>query len=269
MPSADVNGINVYYKVHGSGEPLVLIMGLGGGHGAWFFQIRAFKKSYQVITFDNRGIGKTDKTSESYTIKTMADDTIDLMDYLGVDKAHILGVSLGGMIAQEVAINYPQRVRKLVLGCTTAGEWEMSDTPSELLRAIGLEEGSTEVDIRSVNINRLMNSMVSLAFNKRLYRMVILPLTKVYMKSVGFEGLAGQFEAAAGHSTLDRLHLIEAPTLVITGAEDRLILPHSSEVIASRIPNARLVKVEGGSHTFLAEMRGRFNKEVLDFLRDG
>jgi len=262
MPSADVNGINVYYKIHGSGEPLVLIMGLGGGHGAWFFQIRAFKKFYQVITFDNRGIGKTDKPSESYTIKTMADDTIDLMDYLGVDKAHILGVSLGGMIAQEVAINYPQRVRKLVLGCTTAGEWEMSETPSELLRAIGLEEDSTEVDIRSVNINRLMDSMIPLAFNKRLYRMVILPLTKVYMKSVGFE-------AAAGHSTLDRLHLIEAPTLVITGAEDRLIPPHFSEVIASLIPNARLVKVEGGSHTFLAEMRSRFNKEILDFLRDG
>ena len=99
--------------------------------------------------------------------------------------------------------------------------------------------------------------------------MVILPLTKVYMKSVGFEGLAGQFEAAAGHSTLDRLHLIEAPTLVITGAEDRLIPPHFSEVIASLIPNARLVKVEGGSHTFLAEMRSRFNKEILDFLRDG
>ena len=99
--------------------------------------------------------------------------------------------------------------------------------------------------------------------------MLLLPLSKVYMKFVGFKGVLGQLEAVVGYSTLDRLHQIEAPTLVITGTEDRIISPHSSEVIASRIPNAKLVKLEGGSHTFLVEMRGRFNREVLDFLRGG
>ena len=108
----------------------------------WFFQIRAFRKYFRLITFDNRGVGKTDKPGESYTTRTMADDTIGLMDCLGIDKAHILGVSLGGMIAQEVAINYPQRVRKLVLVSTTAGADETSDVPSELLRAAGVDEGS-------------------------------------------------------------------------------------------------------------------------------
>ena len=105
MPKASVNGVNVNYKVHGEGEPLVLIMGFAAPRWAWFFQTRAFRKYYKVITFDNRGVGKTDKPSEPYTIKTMADDTIGLMDYLGIDKAHILGYSMGGIIAQELIIN--------------------------------------------------------------------------------------------------------------------------------------------------------------------
>jgi pimeloyl-ACP methyl ester carboxylesterase len=267
MPKTNVNGINIYYEGHGQGEPLVLIQGLGGGHASWFFQTRAFKKHYRVITFDNRGIGKTDKSSDAYTIKTMADDTIGLMDYLGVDKAHILGASLGGMVAQEIAIGYPQRVIKLVLVCTSAGERQVTDIHPQMLRAIGINEGSTEVDFRSADFVKLMSAIISLAFNKRLYRMLLLPISKVSMKSGRVAGHLEQMEAVMGHSTIDRLHLIEAPTLVITGTEDKIMSPHSSEMIASQIPNAKLVKVEGGSHAFFLEMRGRFNKEVLGFLR--
>jgi len=272
MPKAKVKEINIYYKVHGRGEPLVLIQGLAGTHQAWFFQTRAFKKYYQVITFDNRGVGKTDKPSRPYTVKMMADDTVGLMDYLRVDKAHILGVSLGGMIAQEIAINYPERVRKLILGCTTAGTEEIGDYPLELLRAMGLEEGFSEADIRgldlrSVDIGKVMSAIISLAFNRRLFKVVLVPLSKIYFKFVGINGVIEELEAARTHNTLDRLHMIEAPTLVITGTEDRLFPFHSSEVIANRIPNAKLVKVEGGSHSFFMEMRGRFNKEVRDFLR--
>ena len=267
MPKANLNGINIYYESHGQGEPLVLIQGLGGGHASWFLQTRAFKKHYRVITFDNRGIGKTDKSSDPYTIKTMADDTIGLMDYLGVDKAHILGASLGGMVAQEVAIGYPQRVIKLVLVCTSAGGREITDIHPEMLKAIGIKEGSTEADLISVDFVKLMSAIISVAFNRRLYRMLLLPISKVHMKLGGVGGHLEQMEAVAGHSIVNRLHLIEAPTLVITGTEDKIMSPHSSEVIASQIPNAKLVKVEDGSHAFFLEMRGRFNKEVLGFLR--
>lgn len=267
MPKANVNGINVYYEVHGQGEPLVLIQGFGGGHQGWFFQIRAFKNHYQVITFDNRGIGETDKPREPYTIKTMADDTIGLMDYLGVDKAHVLGASMGGMIAQEIASSYPARVRKLVLVCTSTGEAEITDVHLEMRRAMGITEGSTEVDFRSVDFVKVMQAIISLAFNKRLYRMLLLPISKVQIKSSRSGGHLEQMGAVVGHSTLDRLRLIKAPTLVITGTDDRIVSPQSSEVIAGQISNARLVKVEGGSHAFFMEMRGRFNKEVLDFLK--
>ncbi len=121
MPKAKVNGINISYSVGGKGEPLFLIMGLGREGGDWVLQRRVFQKYFRVITFDSRGAGKSDKPGEPYTIKSMADDTVALMDYLKIGKAHVLGVSMGGMIAQEMAINYPERVGKLVLVSTTPG----------------------------------------------------------------------------------------------------------------------------------------------------
>jgi pimeloyl-ACP methyl ester carboxylesterase len=269
MPKALVNGINIYYQVHGSGEPLVLIQGFGGDHTGWFFQTRAFKKHFQVVIFDNRGIGRTDPSPAPYTIRTMADDTVGLMDFLGIDKAHILGMSLGGMVAQEIALDYPDRVRRLLLICTTPGQEEVSRVSPKLLEAFGVKDGTTQRDLGSVDFLQTATTVTALAFNKRLYRMILVPLTKLYVKRVGIAGYLGQAEAVAGHSTRDRLHLIRVPTLVMTGTEDRIVSPSSSDEIARIIPHARLVKVEGGSHAFFIEMRGRFNREVLDFLRAG
>jgi 3-oxoadipate enol-lactonase len=268
MPKAPVNGINMYYEVHGKGVPLVMIQGFAGNHQAWFFQTSVFKKYYKVVIFDNRGIGRSGKSNEPYTIKTMADDVIGLMDYLNIDKAHVLGLSLGGMVAQEVAISYAERVSKLILGSTFAGS-EVNDVNPELMKVLGIREGSTDVDIRSIDFRKLMNFMVSSAFNKRLFKMVLVPLSKYSLRSVDPERYLGQMQSLAGYDTLDRLHMIKAPTLVITGKGDRIISPGASEVIASHIPNSKLVLVKGGSHAFFMEMRGRFNKEVLGFLMGG
>jgi len=269
MPKARVNGINIHYRVQGKGEPLILIMGFGGESGDWVLQACAFKKHYRVITFDNRGVGKSDKPGESYTVKTMADDTVGLMDHLGIDKAHVLGVSMGGMIAQEVAINYPERVRKLILVSTTAGRDEKGGHSPGLLKAMGLKEGFSDEDIKSVDVGKVMTSLNAHAFSSGAIRTVAVPYCWVRTKLFGTKGVKGQFEAVMTHSTLNRLHTIKAPTLVIAGTEDRIILSSSSDVLANRIPSARLVKIEGGSHTLVAEKRGRFNREVLDFLRGG
>jgi pimeloyl-ACP methyl ester carboxylesterase len=261
-----VNEVNVSYKVHGEGEPLVLIMGFAAPRWAWFFQTRAFRKYYKVITFDNRGVGKTDKPSEPYTIKTMADDTIGLMDYLGIDKAHILGYSMGGIIAQELIIHYPERVRKLILSSTLATIHQITSEMREAL-SLGEDFSFSEKDIRSVDIRKALSSLVDLGFNRRLYRMILVPIASIYIRLVGLKGPMGQIEAIAGCNTLERLHTIQAPTLVIVGTGDKAALPRFSEVLASRIPDAKLVKVKGGSHGYIWEMPGRFNKEVLDFLR--
>jgi len=268
MPKARINGIDLYYRVRGDGPPLLMIQGFGGGHEAWFFQTRAFKNHYRVVVFDNRGIGKTDRSPVPYTVKTMADDAVGLLDHLEIDRAHILGMSLGGIVAQEIAINYPERVSKLVLACTSTGEGEIGDFHPEMLNALGIEDADTQPDLRSLDFHNTVASIVSLAFNRRLYRTMLVPLAKFQMKRIGVEGHLEQMEAVVGHSTGDRLHLIQAPTLVLTGTDDRIIPPRSSEEIASKIPNAKLVKVQGGSHAFFLEMRGRFNREVLAFLAE-
>lgn len=268
MPKAIINGISMYYEVHGKGEPLVLIQGLGGDHQGWFFQVRAFVKHFLVITFDNRGIGKTEQSKEPYTIRTMADDVISLMDYLDIDKAHILGVSLGGMVAQEIAITYPRRVRKLILGSTFATR-RMNDIASGLPRNDGVQEDSSNAAMQNLKFETLMKFMVFSAFNRVLYRMFFSIMLRMQRKSVDAEGYLGQMRVISGYDTVDRLHLIQAPTLVITGTGDRLVSSHDSDIIATRIPNAKLVKVDGGSHAFFMEMKGRFNEEVLAFLTRG
>ncbi len=267
MPRANVNGTNIYYEVHGEGEPLVMIMGFGGGHSGWYFQLREFRKHYRVIIFDNRGIGKSDAVTKPYTIKTMAQDTVGLMDHLGIQKSHMLGMSLGSLVAQEIAIERPERVDKLVLACASIGETQEDDMHERMVKAFKVREGPDGVDLRSVNFEDAIDTVIALSFNRRLYRMLLRPLSKVYVKMTGVEGHVRQIEAVQGYKTVDRLHRIKAPTLVLTGTEDNIVPPKYSEQIASLIPNAKLVRIEGGSHALNIEMRSRFNKEVLDFLQ--
>lgn len=267
MPGANVNGTNIYYEVHGWGQPLIMIMGFGGGLRGWFFQTRAFKKHYKVIIFDNRGIGKSAKATEPYTVSTMAADALGLMDHLGIDKAHVLGMSLGSLVAQEIAIEHPERVSKLILACASIGEAQENDMHERMVKAFKVKEGPDGVDLSSVDFVEAMDTVIALSFNKRFYRVLFTPVSKVYMKLVGVEGHLRQIEAVQGYKTVDRLHRVTAPTLVMTGSEDKLLPPKYSEQIASLIPDARLVKVEGGSHALNIEMRSRFNKEVLGFLQ--
>ncbi len=121
MARARVNGIHIHYEVHGSGEPLLLIMGLGANTTGWSMQIPEFSKEYCVIAFDNRGAGRSDKPNEPYSMRQMADDARGLLDELEIDSAHVFGMSLGGMIAQELVLQHPHRVSSLVLGGTMAG----------------------------------------------------------------------------------------------------------------------------------------------------
>ena len=265
---ASVNGINIHYKIQGEGDPLIMISGFGSTQSDWRFQTSAFKVRYRVITFDNRGVGKSDKPAGPYSTKMMAADTIGLMDHLGIQKAHVLGASMGGMIAQELAINYPERVNKLVLACTFAVRDKASESTPKSSQGKELYTKSRPSEPR---IRKYFDALSGLAFNRRSYRIFITLMMKVMSRltspsaTVGF---SGQLDAVLTHNTIDRLKLIQAPTLVITGTQDRLINPTSSDVITNPIPKARLVKLEGGSHAFFIEMRSQFNKEVLNFLEN-
>ena len=259
MPLARLKDININYEVEGKGDPLVMIMGFTASRSGWMSQIPFFKKYFQVITFDNRGAGKSGKPPGPYSTKMMADDTINLMDYLGIEKAHIVGASMGGMIAQELAINYPERIMKLVLACTYARPAAVNEITPE------------QAELAQLTDTKMANTLVGMAFNRPFYRITFGLLDSIQTKFIGaagMAGIAGQRAACASHNSLDRLQSITAPTLVIVGSEDRIINPVSSEVIAGKIPGARLVKVEGGSHSFSLEMKKTFNRIVLDFLLD-
>jgi pimeloyl-ACP methyl ester carboxylesterase len=267
VPKAYCNGININYTVEGLGEPLIMISGFSSEKNVWRFQTGSFKKDFRTITFDNRGVGKSDKPTGPYTMKMMADDTIGLMDHLGIEKAHVVGMSMGGMVAQELAINYPECVDKLVLASTFACMDEASGLTSEASKRLETYNGSLP---NEEVIRKGVETMINLSLNNGFYRILALQLMKIMIRSfdkLALNGLVRQFEAILAHDTIDRLRLIKAPTLVITGDNDRLIKPISSDMIANLVPKAKLVKVEGGSHAINIEMKSEFNKKVLEFLK--
>jgi pimeloyl-ACP methyl ester carboxylesterase len=268
MPKAVINGISISYKIEGNGEPLIMIMGIASTKKAWLFQTLAFKKYYKVITLDNRGCGESDKPSSPYSIKTMADDIAGLMVYLGIEKAHVLGASMGGMIAQELAINYPEKVNKLILCCTMAKRTNPGGLSAELPKKLGYMADYNYSDVLSLPEKRIILALSELAFNRKINRLILLPIMKLFIKKLDFTGLKNQIFAIWEHDTLERLKYIKASTLVITGSGDRIINPRSSDVLAERIPHSRLVKYEGGSHAFFVEMRKRFNSEIIAFLNN-
>jgi 3-oxoadipate enol-lactonase len=170
-----------------------------------------------------------------------------------------MGASMGGMIAQELAINYPHRVNKLVLACTYACQDGTSGDAPEQARLARLKP------------QKMATAMIGLAFNRPICRYTFGLVSMIGSRFISAScriGIEGQLAACRNHNTIERLQLITASTLVIVGNKDRIINPVSSEVIASKIPNTKLVKIEGGSHSFTIEMKDKFNQEVLSFLQN-
>jgi pimeloyl-ACP methyl ester carboxylesterase len=274
MSTARVGSIELYYEEEGQGEPLLLIMGLAADSTAWMFQRPDFAARYRTIVFDNRGVGRSSKPRGPYTIHEMADDAAGLLDVLDVRRAHVVGVSMGGMIAQELALRHPERVRGLVLACT----FPEPDATTERQRRISLAQfggrvtadGGIEIDVAALDPLAFFQHLLPTVFNQSFIDRELPNLLQVFGGALqyGFsmEAVLGQVAAVMGHKATDRLHRIAAPTLVITGDADLLISPANSDILARNIPGAKLVKVPGGSHGFNFETPDIFNRHVLDFL---
>ncbi len=237
-------------------------MGLGADKNAWFLQVKEFKKYFLVIALDNRGTGESDKPDTDFTIMDMADDTISLMDHLCINKSHILGTSMGGEIAQGIAINYPERVNRLVLASTLYSGSAMEKYTKENFSNVDAYK-----DIENMDVEKYFKELVSLSFNIEESDIYV-QMSNDYIKLVGTEVLKKHIKASACFETEDRLHLINARTLVLTGTEDRVVPPRFSEVLSDRIKDSVLIKIENGSHAVNLEMSDVFNKKVLDFLTD-
>lgn len=262
MPKVRVGDLEMYYVEAGAGEPLVLIMGFAGDHLAWGFQIPAFAEGYRVIAFDNRGVGQTEAPDIPSTIPMMAEDTVGLMAALGVPRAHLLGVSMGGMIAQELALRHPARVRSLQLHGTFARPDGFTRARLAAWREVR-EKLSREAALRLT----FLSLFAPATYNERPEFVEMLlqnGLANPYPQTL--VGWNRQREAIEAHDTLDRLGKIAHPTLVTVGEEDTLAPPRFARELAARIPGAELITVPGVGHVHFWERPDLFNRLCLDFL---
>lgn len=264
MPTLSVNGIRIFFQETGApdAEPLLLIMGWGGDHTAWAFQVPAFAAGYRVIALDNRGAGQSDAPDEPYTIPGMAEDAVGVLDALGIRRAHICGASMGGMIAQELVLAHPDRVRTVQLHGTAAwidayGRFVMDSFLT--VKARGDREENIRAGLPWIFARR------TLAERPDFVRLWI-ERGLEYPHPTGLTGLRRQAEAIRGHDTRERLDRIRVPTLVTVGAEDILVPPVFSRELHARIPGAELVLIPDAGHVHFIEEPSLFNAMCLEFL---
>jgi 3-oxoadipate enol-lactonase len=256
------DGTRLHYDVAGPrhGEPLLLVQGLGADSRGWALQRVHFARRYRVITLDNRGVGRSDKPIGTYDLARMALDVVEVLDDAGVDSALVMGASMGGIVAQIVALQHPERVRSLVLACTACRhqQWrrELLTEWAELARDRGMRAFAAE------NLRWLVGPR-----SLRRFWPAFTALSSVFISAPQHAFIA-QVRAilAMDDGLRTRLPDVVAPTLVIVGSQDILTPQADSEEIAELIPGAELAIVRGGAHGFMIEAAGAFNRAVGEFL---
>lgn len=263
MLKRKINGINLHFEISGQGPSLLLIMGLGSSARLWTWFKPLLEKRFRVITFDNRGAGRTDKPKDDYSTDLFADDTRALIAAMGLNRCHVMGISMGGMIAQKLALRHPKVVDRLILGCTFPNfNYAPPDASvPEKMNAAMLLPQPQRIDIA-------LSFMFSKSFlEKNPQRIASLkPLIILDQKDQGMDGFVRQFMACAGHDTMAELKNINSPTLVITGDADVMAPPENSRLLASEIPSARLVEIPDAGHAFFLEESELVAEEVAKFL---
>lgn len=269
-----VNDVSLYYELYGEGDPLVLVAGTGISLAPWrVFQVPEFSKHYQVLIYDHRGLGRSDKPDAAYSTRLFAKDCAGLMNALGIRKAHIMGHSMGGRVAQWIALDYPEKVRSLVLSGSGSGKY--SDQLEDYPRGVPLDAALEMIEKGYEKYqhdhwgpgfmftDQFMQEHPEVV--KQFQDLIVeeVPPLKSYLRHV---------VARQCHETTDLVDKITAPTLVIvgskdTGGESTGNHVESAKVLAEKIPNAELVLIEGGRHGYLREMPDKGHPPILDFLR--
>jgi 3-oxoadipate enol-lactonase len=259
MPFVDNQGTKLYWDEEGSGPPVLLIMGLGYGSCMWHRTRPILARKYRTIALDNRGAGQSAAPPGPYSIATMASDAAAVLDVAGIRRAHIFGVSMGGMIAQEFTLQYPERVQSLILGCTAAGGPTAQRAEPAVLAA--LRAGGSMPPEQSVQ------AAVSFLYDAATPRSIIdEDIARRLSAFPTKDGYQAQLHAIFGWESFSRLSKIRAPTLVIHGKSDRLVPPGNGELIAARIPGARLVLLEHAGHLFSSDQTEAAHKAIGEFL---
>jgi proline-specific peptidase len=272
----EVNNIKICYEVNGKGYPIILVHGFAMYKEFWIAQ-KPLSEQFKVITLDNRGCGKSDHPTETFDMETLAKDIKDLMDFLKIEKAHIIGHSLGGMIAQNFALEHPNRVNKLILIATF---------PNLPLNKSGLEMyKKSQIEAYEAKLKdpiKAFNNKMKQRFTRNFYKLMVqepsskfhgLFSTEDLMENEKNKGtsktqdIINQINAISKHNTLEQLHNIKHNTLILAGEKDRIISKISSNEMHSKIPNNTL-KVFSGSHYFPLEEAPEVNNIILNFLNE-
>ena len=261
MPHAISRDTRIHWEESGLGEPLLLIMGLGYALQMWHRTRPVVERHFRTVVFDNRGVGGSDAPPGPYSIAQMAADAAAVLDAAGIERAHVFGVSMGGMIAQEFALAYPHRVSKLVLGCTACGGPNAVPASEKVLQVLmaratmSAEEGA-EAMVPYIYDTATPRERIDqdLALRRQFY-----PSAAAYL---------AQVQAIVAWQCFDRLPQVDIPTLVIHGETDQLVPPENGRILARQIPAARLVMLPSASHIFMTDQPQVSHAALLQFLCD-
>ncbi len=249
--------MKIKWESQGEGSPLLLIQGLGYGRWGWEPIVPGLVARHRVVSFDNRGIGESDKPEGPYTAAQMAGDALQVLDEAGIERAHVLGASLGGMIAQELAVAAPDRVDKLVLCCTTPGGPAAVPMPEVTMRLFAEAPSlAPEVALRRFIENALGEDPPAELVDELFARRVANPP----------DPAGWQAQAAAGMTFQGVDGEIAAPTLILGGTADNVVDQRNAEVLAARLPGARVELLEGAGHLFFWEQPGESVRIINEFL---
>ena len=262
MPTAQSGSARIHYEASGRGPAVLLIMGLAMAASGWWRTVPVLSKSFRVLTFDNRGIGRSG-SGGSYSMRELADDAVAVLDAAGEETAHVYGISLGGMIAQELALRHPQRVRSLVLGATTAGGPGAPHADRATLdffrRAAGMEAEEAIWASVPYSYAKFTRPADVVRIGEDLARRLASPADRsVYARQVG---------AGIGHDTSFRLDEVDVPTLIVHGNEDRVVPVENARLLAEAVPRAELRTFAGAGHLYTTD-EPKADQHVARFLRE-
>jgi pimeloyl-ACP methyl ester carboxylesterase len=262
MPSLEANGITIYFERTGSGPPLLYCNGSGSTIEGSRILFAPFAARFDLAVHDARGLGKTSIPAPPYTMAEYAADALAVVDHLGWTTFGLVGVSFGGMVAQELAVTWPDRVDRLALMCTSPGGPGLSSYPLHELTKLPPDEAK-EIGLKILDTRFTPEFLADHPADRGLAEMLAARQTEPKSEQEQL-GVAAQLEARSHHDVCDRLGNIACPTLVAAGRYDGIAPPRNSEAIAERVPGAELRLYDGG-HAFMAQDPKAF-PEIIDFL---
>jgi pimeloyl-ACP methyl ester carboxylesterase len=261
MPVVSAGEIELSYERNGSGAPLLMIMGRSGTALSWGEPfLEPLRQDFETIVYDHRGVGESSRMEEPLTIVALAEDAAHLLDALEIDSAHVLGISMGGMVAQELALASPERVRTLTLGGTYCGGEGSSLTSPEVAQRLVEARMSGDLD-RTLRISWEVNVSASFAADEDAYAAYRANALK---RRVAIPVIMAQVRASATHNTYARLPELTTPTLVVHGTDDQIFPVSNGQLVASRIPGAHLEIFDGVGHLFFLERPQRSAELIRD-----